>query len=199
MTEQSDPAAGPSGPERADGERGPVGQLARLFLTQLLAVIAIAAVITAIVSWTGAGLDEDVTAAPGPGRATDRSPTSAATSGSSSATPSDTASSEPASPTSSAPATTSSSPEERLPKVDVLNQSAAGGSAAETARRLERKGWRTGRVDDFRGNVSETTVYYPPGLRSAARRLRTDLPGSLRLQEAFDTLSSKRLTVILVG
>jgi hypothetical protein len=168
----------------------------RLFLTQLLAVVAIATVITVVVAWTGAGLDDDVTATPAPssGSATtepDASPTATSTPPSSSA---------PATPEASTPApASSSSPARSEPLVDVRNQSAPGGSASRTADQLRTAGWRIGRVDDFRGNVSETTVYYPPGLRAEARRLRDDLPGPPRLQPAFSTLKAGRLSVILVG
>jgi hypothetical protein len=184
MTEQSD---------RPEPEQGPIGQLVRLFLTQLMAVVAIAAVITAVVSWTGAGLDDDVTAAPAEATksASPRPDSSSApaTTSSAPATPA---------PSSTSAAPTTSSPESALPRVDVLNQSAPGGSASQLADQLRRRGWQIGRVDDFRGNVSETTVYYPPGLRAEARRLRDDLPGPPRLQPAFSTLKAGRLSVILV-
>lgn len=192
MTQQSDRDPGHLSTEP---EPGPVGQLLRLFLTQLLAVVAIAAVITAVVSWTGAGLDDDVTAAPASTRDT---ATDAATPAGS--TPASTETPSPEATTSSAPTSTpEASPPQALPRVDVLNQSAPGGSAAQTADRLRERGWRIGRVDDFRGNVSETTVYYPPGLRGEARQLRRDLPGSPRVQPGFSTLKDNRLTVILVG
>lgn len=198
MTEQSDRPQHPGGasePGTSRPEPGPVGQLVRLFLTQLLAVVAIAAVITAIVSWTGAGLDDDVTAAPADvTESADDSPGADA----STPAPSSNAPSTPA-PSSTSAAPSSSSPEQPLPRVDVLNQSAAGGSAAQTADQLRAAGWRIGRVDDFRGNVAETTVYFPPGLRAEARRLRADLPGRARVLPAFSTLKAGRLSVILVG
>jgi hypothetical protein len=197
MTQQSDRDPGHLSTEP---EPGPVGQLLRLFLTQLLAVVAIAAVITAVVSWTGAGLDDDVTAAPAStrGAATEAAATDSATPAGS--TPASTETPSPETTTSSAPTSTpESSPPQALPRVDVLNQSAPGGSAARTADRLRERGWRIGRVDDFRGNVSETTVYYPPGFRGEARQLRGDLPGSPRVQPGFSTLKDNRLTVILVG
>jgi hypothetical protein len=196
MTQQSDREPGHLSTEP---EPGPVGQLLRLFLTQLLAVVAIAAVITAVVSWTGAGLDDDVTASPASSRdeATDAAADSATPTGS---TPDATETPSPDATTSSAPASTSeSSAPQDLPRVDVLNQSAPGGSAAQAADRLRERGWRIGRVDDFRGNVSETTVYYPPGFRGEARQLRRDLPGSPRVQPGFSTLKDNRLSVILVG
>jgi hypothetical protein len=80
----------------------------------------------------------------------------------------------------------------------VLNQSAPGGSASTVAARVRSRGWVVGRVDDFHGNISTTTVYYPPGLRSEARDLADDLSGSPRVQPAFSTISDTRLTVILV-
>ena len=80
----------------------------------------------------------------------------------------------------------------------MLNQSAPGGSASTVAARVRSRGWVVGRVDDFHGNISTTTVYYPPGLHSEARDLADDLSGSPRVQEAFNTISDTRLTVILV-
>lgn len=178
-------------------ERGPYGQLTRLFLTQLLAVIAIAAVITAIVAATGGGLDDDVTAAPeGTG-----SPTAGAPAATSTPTPSPTGSAAASSPaaTTSAPATSAATTEaEQGPKVDVLNQSAGDGAASQAAAQLRAAGWRIGRVDDFRGNVSTTTVYWlTPDMRRDARRVSRDL-GGVRVQQGFSTLVDGRISVILV-
>jgi len=80
----------------------------------------------------------------------------------------------------------------------VLNQSAGEGAAARVARQLRQAGWRIGRVDDFRGNVSTTTVYWldRPD-RRVARELARQL-GGVRVQEGFDTLVDRRLSVILV-
>ena len=176
-------------------ERGPYGQLARLFLTQLLAVIAIAAVITAIVAATGGGLDDDVTANP------DRSGSPAAGGSSATSTPSPTGSTGASSPatTTSAPASTAATTEvERSPKVDVLNQSAGDGAASQTADQLRAAGWRIGRVDDFRGNVSTTTVYWlTPDMRRDARRVAREL-GGVRVQQGFSTLVEGRISVVLV-
>jgi hypothetical protein len=181
-------------------ERGPYGQLARLFLTQLLAVIAIAAVITAVVAATGGGLDDDVTATP------DRTGSPAVSSSpAGTPTPAPAGSGDASSPaattsaTTSAPATTAGTTEaERTPKVDVLNQSAGDGAASQAADRLRAAGWRIGRVDDFRGNVSTTTVYWlTPDMRRDARRVARDL-GGVRVQQGFSTLVDGRISVILV-
>jgi hypothetical protein len=179
-------------------ERGPYGQLARLFLTQLLAVIAIAAVITAIVAATGGGLDDDVTATPeGTGSPRASGPTATSTPTTSPTGSADASS--PAATTSSAPATTAATTTaERTPKVDVLNQSAGDGAASQAADQLRAAGWRIGRVDDFRGNVSTTTVYWlTPDMRRDARRVARDL-GGVRVQQGFSTLVDGRISVILV-
>jgi hypothetical protein len=178
-------------------ERGPYGQLARLFLTQLLAVIAIAAVITAVVAATGGGLDDDVTASPdGSGAQSSGRATLTATP---TATPAGSGAPSGPAATTSAPATTAATTEaERTPKVDVLNQSAGDGAASVAADRLRAAGWRIGRVDDFRGNVSTTTVYWlTPDMRRDARRVARDL-GGVRVQQGFSTLVEGRISVILV-
>jgi len=184
-----------------DDEPGPVRLLAGLFLTQLLAVIAIAAVLTVVVSSLGGGLDDDVSAGTKPA---DRSSATAESPPTStpSQTPPASASSSPPPATTSAPATVSSTPPsppvDDRPRVDVVNQSAPDGAARVVAGRLRERGWPIGRIEDFSGNVAETTVYYPPGMRRDARLLANDLPGSLRVLPGFSTISGSRLTVILV-
>ena len=181
-------------------EPGPVALVARLLTVQLLAVIGVAAVIAVVFALAGWGTGDSVTAVPGAttSSATDSAGTDPAPETSAS-TPVTTppATSPPATaPAASTPA--ASTPSSDLPKVDVLNQSAPGGSASTIAARVRSRGWVVGRVDDFHGNVSTTTVYYPPGLRSEARDLADDLSGSPRVQAAFNTISDTRLTVILV-
>ena len=181
-------------------EHGPVALVARLLTVQLLAVIGVAAVIAVVFALAGWGTGDSVTAVPG-------ATTSSATDSAGSDPAPETSASTPVTtpPATSPPATTpaastpvASTPSSDLPKVDVLNQSAPGGSASTVAARVRSRGWVVGRVDDFHGNVSTTTVYYPPGLRSEARDLADDLSGSPRVQAAFNTISDTRLTVILV-
>ena len=184
-------------------ERGPVAELARLFLVQLAAVIGIATAIVVVVAFVGAGGDDDVTtASPGSSTAsaseTPETPTSTTTKkpkpspSSSSPAPSassDTGTTSPASPTVGAPAPV---------PVDVLNQSAPNGTAEQVAARLEGAGWQIGRIDDFRGNVSTTTVYWlDPGQKRQARQVSRFL-GGVRVQEGFDTLVDGRVSVVLV-
>ena len=181
-------------------EPGPVALVARLLTVQLLAVIGVAAVIAVVFALAGWGTGDSVTAVPG-------ATTSSATGSAGSDPAPETSASTPVttppatSPPATAPAASTpaaSTPSSDLPKVDVLNQSAPGGSASTVAARVRSRGWVVGRVDDFHGNVSTTTVYYPPGLHSEARDLADDLSGSPRVQAAFNTISDTRLTVILV-
>jgi hypothetical protein len=82
--------------------------------------------------------------------------------------------------------------------VDVLNQSAPNGTAEQVAARLEDAGWEIGRVDDFHGNVSTTTVYWlDPEQKRQARQVSRFLGGA-RVQEGFDTLVDGRVSVVLV-
>jgi hypothetical protein len=176
---------------------GAWGAVARLLSLQLLAVIAVTAVITGIYALAGRHGDDKVTAgSSSPG--TTRSAT--APSNPTASTPaSNPAESETASTTPPASATTNSRPPgstHRL-KVDVLNQSGGKGTAARTAKRLRALGWSVGRVGNFSGNVSKTTVYYPTGEAKAARELSSELPGEPRVLPRFSTLSGSRLTVIL--
>jgi hypothetical protein len=180
-------------------ERGPVAELARLFLVQLAAVIGIATAIAVVVAFVGPDGDDDVTTAspggsptasatpatPGPST-TKKSPSPSAPAPS---TSSDTGTTSPASPTVGAPAPV---------PVDVLNQSAPNGTAEQVAARLEDAGWEIGRVDDFHGNVSTTTVYWlDPEQKRQARQVSRFLGGA-RVQEGFDTLVDGRVSVVLV-
>ena len=158
-------------------EPDPVRQLTRLFLTQLLAVVAVATVIAVVFTLAGRGTGPDV-------------PTDAAA-GSSSAP-------ESTPPASTTPPASSTSSGPKVVKVDVLNQSAGSGSAERAAADLREAGWKIGRVDDFSGNVSTTTVYWlTPKDRRQARQIARFL-GGVRVQEGFDTLVDGRVSVVLV-
>ena len=185
-------------------ERGPVTELARLFLVQLAAVIGIAAAIVVVVAFVGPDGDDVTTASP------DGSPTVTTTATPGTPTPSTTKKTPKPSPSSSSPApsassdtgtTSPASPTVGAPApvpVDVLKQSAPNGTAEQVAARLEGAGWEIGRVDDFHGNVSTTTVYWlDPEQRRQARQVSRFL-GGVRVMEGFDTLVDGRVSVILV-
>ena len=205
MTTDSPPS------DRPPREAGPVGQLARLFLVQLLAVIAVAAVIAVVFTAAGRGTGRINADAGSSGSTSTASTTATATRQSTSPTVaapgSPTAVTPPASavpppaatvPASPTAAPTTSAGDDR-PKVDVLNQSSPGGTAAHTADNVSTLGWRVGRIDNFVGNVRATTVYYPPGFEAQAKKLAKALPGPQRVLPGFSTLSGSRLSLILVG
>jgi hypothetical protein len=184
---------GPRG-ERPGGAGGP---LARLFGIQLLAVLAITVVLTGIFALVKGGDDSTTTAL-------DRSAVSATPSADASttaappATTSAPATTSPApAPTATAPAPSTSSRHGNRPEIVVFNQSAPGGSGDVAAQQLRDKGWTVFKVDDFSGNVSTTTVYYPAGLEKAAKRAARALSGDVRTREKFSNLSDTRLTLIL--
>ena len=198
MTDSPPPAVG-------DQEPGPIALLARLFLTQLLAVLAIATVIALAFSFLG--LDDRSSV-----ETTTRQDSGSSSTGSGPAGGTPPAESTPppssAPPSSAPPTTTPAVPASPSPsttgaaavaRVDVLNQSGGSGIAESTAAGLRDRGWRIGRVDNFNGNVRTTTIYFPPGLRSEARDLAAEFESEPRILPAFSTLASGRLTVILVG
>ena len=181
-------------PTVGDPEPGPVGLLARLFLTQLLAVLAIATVIA--VAFSLLGLDDrssvETTTRQADGSSTTDGGTPESTPPAEGSSP---PSEPPPDPTSQSPSTGAAA----APRVDVLNQSAGSGIAESTAERLRDRGWRIGRVDNFAGNVRTTTIYFPSGLRSEARDLAAEFESEPRVLPAFSTLAPGRLTVVLVG
>jgi hypothetical protein len=184
----------PSGPPAPEPD--PVRQLARLFLTQLLAVVAVATVIAVVFTLAGRGTGTDVASDDAAGSGTP----SASPSKSSSQPPSSTAPPSTPAASSTPPATASSATSNGAQgvKVDVLNQSAGNGIAKRTAADLRGAGWKIGRVDDFKGNVGTTTVYWlSPKDRRQARQIAKFL-GGVRVQQGFDSLVDGRVSVILV-
>jgi hypothetical protein len=182
-------------------ERGPVLETARLLGLQLLAVVGIATLIVVVVALVG---PDDRTSTSTAADSPSSTPAAPSSSGS---TRSSTPGSSGTSSKASTPVTTTSSaaepiatatPDSALAKVDVLNQSAPGGSAQTVADKLQRAGWDIGRVGDFHGNISTTTVYWlTPDRRRQARQIAQNL-GGVRVQQGFSTLVDGRITVVLV-
>ena len=187
--------AGPN----AIAREGAWGAVARLLAVQLLTVVAVTAVITGIYALTGPGHNQATAGSSSPGTPTaslpPTSPPPTQPSTEPSVDPSASATSSPATPT------TSSQPPVRMHhlKVDVLNQSAAKGAAGRFAARVRGLHWRVGRVSNFNGTVSTTTIYFPQGQAKAAHELAKGLRGNLRVLPRFSTLSDSRLTLILTG
>jgi hypothetical protein len=183
-------------------ERGPVLETARLLGLQLLAVVGIATLIVVVVALVGPDDRTSTSTAAGSSSGTPAASTASArssTPGASSTSSTSRTSRTPATTTSSAaePIATAT-PDSALAKVDVLNQSAPSGSAQTVADQLQRAGWDIGRVSDFHGNVSTTTVYWlTPDRRRQARQIAENL-GGVRVEQGFSTLVDGRVSVVLV-
>jgi hypothetical protein len=81
--------------------------------------------------------------------------------------------------------------------VVVLNQSTRQGLAKEVAADLRAAGWRVTDTDNWRGNVPETTVYYPSGFATAAKKLAAALNDVDRTRPRVSNMPAGVLTVIL--
>ena len=82
--------------------------------------------------------------------------------------------------------------------VVVLNETSQRGMAARVAAHLSTLGWNVTGVGNWRGNISESTVYYPPGDLAAARSLAYDL-GITRLRPRVAGMLTDRLTAVLTS
>jgi cytoskeletal protein RodZ len=194
------------------GSHRPGGSHVGGLVASLIAVLAVVGLLLGL--YTAFGRPGDGSTSPsddaaGPTATTTSSTTTSSTTTSSAATGSPpTSSSSPAaassaetsssaSPT-SASASASTSSGRRDLAVVVLNQSGQSGRATRAAATLRALGWRVSGVGNFRGTVSATTVYYPPGGRAAAREIAAQLPGTDRVRPAFAGVSRTRITVVLV-
>ena len=180
-------------------------------MPSVLAVAAVAALITSLAVWQGEQSDRP-SAAASTGRSvrpsttdTDRpaltSPSGPATSGraTSSAAPSSAATT---SKDTKVEGTKTAQPGKApAPAPDmqvvVLNQTTRRGLAATVAKALRSSGWPVPAVGNFRGIVPSTTVYYPPGGEAGALAVAADLPVEPRVRPSFGNLSETRLTVVV--
>ncbi len=175
-------------------------------MPSVLAVAAVAALITSLAVWQGEKADQP-SAAASTGRSV-RSSTADADRPAISAQPSPTtSSSEPSSAATTSKDTkvegTKTAQTEKAPapakdmQVVVLNQTTRRGLASTVAEQLRSAGWQVPAVGNFRGIVPSTTVYYPPGGESGALAVAADLPVEPRVRPSFGNLSETRLTVVV--
>ena len=176
--------------------------VAGAFVPSLLAVLAVTALITAIYVWRGEDPDTALranastdTASSAPMKSTSSPPalTAPDASASRSTTPA---------PSKSSTATKTASttrPAARVGDLEVvvLNQTSRRGLAATVAQRLRDKGWTVALTGNFRGQVTATTVYYPPGAEADAQAAAAGLPTEPRVRPRFGNLSTSRLTVVV--
>lgn len=168
--------------------------IAGAVLPSLLAVLAVASLITALAVWRGEDPGQpDAAASTGTPKATrealSRAPSSSATP---SATPEVTATTTP-----EGSADAGSRPADFAVEVVVLNQTSRAGLAGVVADRLRGKGWTVPAVGNFHGVVPATTVYYPAGQEAAAQATAESLPTTPRIRPRFGNLSTTRLTVVV--
>lgn len=174
---------------RRGAHRGAHNPLAAL-IPSLLAVAAVAAMITALSVWRSGEPTQPAASATGrTPSATAPSTTAASPTPSETPPPGDTST-----PTESSPA-----PEDLrgTREVVVLNQTSRTGLAAQVADQLRGQGWTVAAVGNFRGVVPATTVYYPAGTEDVASVLADDLPTPPRTKPRFGNLSETRLTVVV--
>ncbi|MCL2542663.1 MAG: LytR C-terminal domain-containing protein [Nocardioidaceae bacterium] len=84
--------------------------------------------------------------------------------------------------------------------VVVFNDTSITGLAGSVGQKVSHLGWHFVAADNWVGTVPATTVYFPKGMRPAARQLALDL-GVQRIMPAdpASNMSSSSLTLILTG
>jgi hypothetical protein len=166
-------------------------------LPSLLAVLAVASLITALAVWRGEDPQQPGAAASTSSARSSREALSQAPASSTPATRSTKESPAAGTSTPEQSAADATRPADFAVEVVVLNQTARAGLAGTVATRLRDKGWTVPAVGNFRGVVPATTVYYPPGQEAAAQAAAESLPTTPRTRPRFGNLSTSRLTVVV--
>ncbi len=83
------------------------------------------------------------------------------------------------------------------PALLVLNNSRRPGLARRAARLFEDAGWPVRGTGNFTGRIPVTTVYYPDGQATLARRVAARFPGVRRVAPRFAGLPGSGLTVVV--
>lgn len=183
-------------PRRRHGAHRSGHGITSAVLPSLLAVLAVASLITSLAVWRGEDPDQPSAAAStSSSKATREALSQAPSTPAASRTPSESASSTPSGSARSSDSVTR--PADFAVGVVVLNQTSRAGLAGEVASRLRGEGWTVPAVGNFRGVVPATTVYYPPGQEAAARAAAESLPTTPRIRPRFGNLSTTRLTVVV--
>ncbi len=179
----------------------------RYVLPALLGAVVVVLIGSGLAGWVGRGTPDDQAGPAGSQVHVSTPRSSAPSTGASSPAASSPASSPTATskPTtakpSSKPTPTATGPV-RPPVVHapvvVLNETTQRGMAARVAQHLRSLGWTVSGVGNWRGNITTSTVYYPPGQLAAARSLAYDL-GISRLRPRVAGMLTDRLTVVLTS
>jgi hypothetical protein len=179
----------PPPPPRRQGAHRTGRGLVPALMPSVLAVLAVAALITSLAVWRGEDPAQPQAAA------STTSPTAASREALSQAASTPTLATVPVTtaPVTTVPARTTL----RDVEVVVLNQTARAGLAGLVADVLRRDGWTVPAVGNFHGTVPATTVYYPDGAQDAAQAAAESLPTTARTRPRFGNLSTTRLTVVV--
>jgi LytR cell envelope-related transcriptional attenuator len=183
-------------PARRQGAHRTGRGLVPAVMPSVLAVVAVAALITSLAVWRGQDPVQPQAAA----ATTSSTPATREAMSQAPATATPTAS-----PSASATAAVTSAPVTTVParstprdvQVVVLNQTSRAGLASDVADALRGRGWTVAAVGNFHGTVPATTVYYPPGDELAAQTAAEDLQATPRIRPRFGNLSTSRLTVVV--
>ena len=85
-------------------------------------------------------------------------------------------------------------------KIAVLNGTTTIGLAAAYRLKVTRAGWNVVSIGNWtRSSVSATTIFYPSGFKSSAKRLADDLSGTQLTREALSGMSSTQLTIVVAN
>jgi hypothetical protein len=184
-------------PARRQGAHRSGRGLVPAVMPSVLAVVAVAALITSLAVWRG---EDPVQPQAAAAATTSSTPASreALSQAPDTASPTASPSASAMAPVTSAPATTA--PARSTPRdvqVVVLNQTSRAGLASRVADALRGDGWTVAAVGNFHGTVPATTVYYPPGEELAAQTAAEDLQATPRIRPRFGNLSTGRLTVVV--
>jgi hypothetical protein len=205
----SHPDPHPPLPPRRRGAHRTGRSLTAALVPSLLAVVAVAALITSLAVWRGEDPTQPTAAAAtsaasraalsaASGRpAGTPAPSPVTTVPSGTPTPSTATASGGRTHNGSGAGGTSEKPAVRDVQVVVLNQTTRVGLAGSVAQVLRADGWTVPAVGNFRGTVPATTVYYPPGDEAAALAAAGSLPTAPRTRLTFGNLSTSRLTVVV--
>lgn len=170
----------PAGGSRTRDQRGQV-------LSSLVAVAAVVAIVAGLLFLFGTRGTESA-AKPPP------APSTSVSTATVSVTPRVTIA---ATPTVS-PTPTASVPVDKRPPVEVYNNTRRKGLAEQVAERARADGWKVAGLDNWKGKIVTSTVYFPPGMQAEAQQLATSL-GIPRIKDALENMKADRLTVILTA
>ena len=86
---------------------------------------------------------------------------------------------------------------EKAPVI-VLNSTDRSGLAADASEAIKAEDWETGQPGNYAaGELPETTVFYPEGMKGSAQLLQDDFPDITAVKPAEEGMSTSSLTLVL--